>query len=233
VWTKDAIEKKSIAMKNKIEDACMWQKTLLLVLAFQLTLTANCQEVKWNSVPGKSAGPITAATSEKKLKMIFGEQNVVRVAEDQPYGEPPEISVTRLLRKGIPYATVYWRNEYKRDSARSVLFYGEGQCIVDGVNLVRITLDKLEEANGKAITMSGLHAYEDRGQLAGWGGGRFAKHKGKFKDDKMEIRLDYCSFEGPRKKCDESLENSDFISSADVRCKSDICVMTVEIFLNK
>lgn len=220
-------------MKNKARIVDAWIKVMLMLATIHIGVAAKGQGPKWICVPGKSAGPINSSTSEKNLKEIFGLQNVRRAFEERPYGERPQISVTQLLANGVPYATVYWENEEKRYTASAVAFYGKGQCILEGVNLVGITLEKLEQANGKQITMTGLHSYEDRGQLVSWHSGKFAKYKGNYNNEKMEIRLDYCSLEGPRNKCDQTLEKSDFISSADVGCKSDICVITVEIILNK
>jgi hypothetical protein len=220
-------------MNTKTKKSQARRKVIVLMPVLLLLLTAEAQDLQWNCIPGKKAGPITIDTSEKKLKAIFGEQNVRSVIEERPYGEPPEIVVTHILNSGVPYITVYWRNDKKRDSVSSVLFYDKGKCFLEGFNLVGVTLEQLVGANGRDITMTGLHAYEDRGQLASWGGGKFEKYRGRYKYEKLEITLDYCGFEEPANKCDDRLKKSDFLSSADVGCKSEICVVTVQLILNK
>jgi hypothetical protein len=103
---------KSVAMKIKTRSQVRLKATLLMV-TFLLLLTAEAQNVKWNCIPGKNAGPITIGTSEEKLKAIFGAHNVRNILEERPYGEPPKLWVTHLLNSGVPYSTVYWRNDKK------------------------------------------------------------------------------------------------------------------------
>ncbi len=193
----------------------------LSALLFSNTLLAN----ELNVIPGVSAGPVTANTSEADLIAQLGKEQVKR--EKIPLPEDDEMEVTVLFPgNSEKELQVVWDKPFIKPVAVNII--GSGWKTPEGITL-GISLKDLEKANQSSFKLSG-YEWDYAGAVTSYGKGQLSKYANtlliRFNDDdayKHVSDAEYASVMG----------DSDFSSGNKVMQKMNPVVKEMRITFNK
>jgi hypothetical protein len=145
---------------------------LFVILVMWSTFEARSQN--WQIVPGRSVGPITRDTSEKKMIEIFGVTNVKRVAVDVGEGEKQDGTV---LFPDDPQKKAYvlWNDPATRLHPETVSIRGKNTVWkTDRGVTIGTPLTAIEELNGGPFALTGF-GWDYEGTIVNSNGGKMTE----------------------------------------------------------
>lgn len=131
----------------------------------------------WLCIPGERVGPINSNTSEKDLKVIFGDKNVITENSTDAEGNP--LILTFVYKETKNVFIIRWVDEEKRDKPMWVGITGdEGSDwkTKEGIK-IGTTIEELNKINGKPFIFSGF-GWDYAGTVTSWENGELGKYKG-------------------------------------------------------
>ena len=110
----------------------------------------------WTIVPGKSVGPITAATSEAELITLYGKANVKRTQLDVGEGEM-QPATTIFPADPTRTAAILWQDPETRLRPESVTISGHKTLWkTDSGITIGTPLTVIEQLNGRPFVLAGF-----------------------------------------------------------------------------
>jgi hypothetical protein len=118
-------------------------------------------------IPGRSAGPVTAASREVDLKLRYGAE-AVRIELGEGETTPGTVL---FARDSLMRAEIVWHDTVSRSRpARFILRGSRSKWTVGPGISLGTSLQELERINGRPFTLAGF-GWDYAGAISEWGGG--------------------------------------------------------------
>jgi hypothetical protein len=124
----------------------------------------------WQIVPGRSAGPVTAASSEAGLEKRYGAAAVRTTRIELGEGETTPGTVL-FSGDSLRRAEIVWQDTMSRSRPARLILRGSRSewKVGPGISL-GTSLQELERINGRPFTLAGF-GWDYAGVITEWGGG--------------------------------------------------------------
>jgi hypothetical protein len=131
---------------------------------------ATASSSSWQIVPGRSAGAVTATSSEADLETHYGASAVKRTRIELGEGETTPGTVL-FPGDSLRRAEVVWHDTVnRRRPARLILRGNRSEWRVGSGISLGTSLKELERINGRPFTLAGF-GWDYAGVITEWGGG--------------------------------------------------------------